>query len=88
MAIATVLPSQDVQFSAFDSPTDTAVNNSLPRYGKPPVVEVAPSVQFDRLSISAAHLGLVWQKFRERFPNIREKPELESIVERFGPRQS
>ena len=57
----------------------------LPKYAKPPVIEVALSVQFDRLDITAAHLGLIWQKYRERFPTIQEKPELESVIERFGP---
>jgi uncharacterized protein (TIGR04255 family) len=61
------------------------VNSPLPKYDKPPVIEVALSVQFDRLNITAAHLGLLWQKFRGRFPEIQEKPELDAVIERFGP---
>jgi uncharacterized protein (TIGR04255 family) len=65
--------------------TESSVNRPLPKYDKPPVIEVALSVQFDRLDVTAAHLGLIWQKYRDRFPTIQEKPELESVVERFGP---
>ena len=61
------------------------MNRPLPKFDNPPVVEVALSVQFERLSISAAHIGLVWQKFRDRFPNIEEKPEIEAAIEQFGP---
>lgn len=58
---------------------------SLPKYDKPPVIEVALSVQFDRLNVTTAQLGLIWQKYRARFPKLQEKPELDAIVERFGP---
>jgi uncharacterized protein (TIGR04255 family) len=64
--------------------TDSSVNNPLPKFAKPPVVEVALSVQFDRLDITTAHLGLIWQMYRSRFPTIQEKPELEPVIERFG----
>ncbi len=60
------------------------MNQPLPKYDNPPVVEVALSVQFDRLDLSTAHLGLVWQQFRGRFPVIQDKPELDSTFERFG----
>lgn len=59
------------------------MNSPLPKFDKPPVVEVALSVQFDRLDITTAHLGLIWQEYRSRFPTIQEKPELEPAVERF-----
>lgn len=61
------------------------MNCPLPKYDKPPVIEVALSVQFDRLDVTAAHLGLIWQQYRNRFPTIQEKPELEAVIERFGP---
>jgi len=57
---------------------------TLPEFEKPPVVEVALSVQFDRLDTNTAQLGLVWTQFRERFGNVQEKPELEPVIERFG----
>lgn len=61
----------------------------LPKYNRPPVVEVALSMQFERLDLSTAQLGLVWQKFRDRFPEVQEQPELEPVYERFdGPKMS
>ncbi|MDA0659970.1 MAG: TIGR04255 family protein [Planctomycetota bacterium] len=60
------------------------MDTAIPRYDKPPVIEVALSVQFDRLSVTAAQLGLLWQKYRDRFPNLEEKPELDAVIERFG----
>jgi uncharacterized protein (TIGR04255 family) len=60
------------------------VDSPFPKYGKPPVIEVALSVQFDRLNVGTAQLGLVWQSYRDRFPVLEEKPELEAVFERFG----
>ena len=58
---------------------------SLPEFERPPVIEVALSVQFERLDATTPQLGLVWQKFRDRFGNVEEKPELDNAFERFGP---
>lgn len=63
----------------------STVDTPLPKYDKPPVIEVALSVQFDRLKVATAQLALVWQKYRDRFPVLREKPELDAVIERFGP---
>lgn len=30
-------------------------------------------------------MAAVWQHFRARFPNVEEKPEIQTAVERFGP---
>ncbi len=59
------------------------MTGQLPKFRKPPVVEVALSVQFERLP-TTIQLALSWEKFRDRFPSIQEHPELESTVERFG----
>ena len=61
------------------------MNEPSPKYERPPLVEVALSVQFDRLEASTLHLGLVWREFRGRFTRIEEKPELAAVYERFGP---
>lgn len=58
--------------------------NHLPEFARPPVVEVALSVQFERLDVTTAQLALVWQRFRDRFPRVEEKPELDAVIERFG----
>lgn len=59
----------------------------LPSYENPPVIEVVASVQFDPLpSLGVVHLGLLWQRFREAFPKVEQKPPIASVVERLGVR--
>lgn len=59
----------------------------LPSYAKPPVIEVLASIQFDPPpNLNAAHLGLLWQRFRARFPRAEQKSPLAPIVERLGIR--
>ena len=59
----------------------------LPEYAKPPVVEVAISVQFEELAgFSAVHFGLLWEKLRSRYPDTEHHPPLASVVELFGSR--
>ena len=48
------------------------------------MIEVALSVQFERLNVTTPHLSLVWQRFRDRFAHVEEKPELDGTFERFG----
>ena len=49
----------------------------LPVFAKPPVHEVALSVMFDGLAEwKAIHTGLLWQKFRDRFPTTEDHPPL------------
>lgn len=60
------------------------MDSQLPKYNKPPVIEVALSVQFERLNVATAQFGLLWVQFRDRFPKLQEKPELDAIVEKFG----
>lgn len=63
------------------------MDTSLPDFTDPPVAEVALSVQFDSLNaLRTLQLGLLWQEFRERFPDTEEHPPLEPVVERFGVR--
>jgi len=57
----------------------------LPDFSDPPVVEVALAAQFDPLSeLRTPQVGLLWQKFRDRFPNLEEHAPLDSVIERFG----
>ena len=60
------------------------MDKPLPKFDNPPVIEVALSVQFERRNVATAQLALVWQQYRDRFPDIQEKPELEPVIERFG----
>lgn len=59
--------------------------SALPHFKHPPVIEVAMSVQFERIEgLTTGHLGLLWDRYRERFPHCEEQPGLETTLERFG----
>ena len=63
------------------------MDKSLPDFEHPPVVEVALAVQFEGLSaLRTPQLGLLWERFRDRFPRVEEHPPLEPVFERFGVR--
>jgi uncharacterized protein (TIGR04255 family) len=64
-----------------------ALPKNLPEYRKPPVVEVAISVQFEDLEgFQPLHFGLLWERFQERYPKTEHHPPLPSRVELFGAR--
>jgi len=53
-------------------------------FEKPPVVEVALSVQFEPLrKLDGARVGLYWAGIKTRFPTIEQQPRLDPVVERF-----
>ncbi len=57
---------------------------SLPEYRKPPVVEVACSVQFEPIKeLHAGLLGLLWEEYRERYPRVEEQAPLSPTREQF-----
>ncbi|MPZ24160.1 MAG: TIGR04255 family protein [Dehalococcoidia bacterium] len=57
---------------------------SLPDFDNPPVVEVALSVQFERLSqLRSAHLGLFWRDLGVGFPRVEEHGPLDAAMEQF-----
>lgn len=56
-----------------------------PDYQKPPVSEVVLSLQFEKLdSLGSTQIGLMWEKFRKRFPKTEEHHPLEPSFEKFG----
>ncbi len=58
----------------------------LPDFAKPPLVEVALSLQFASLPrLTTAHIGLLWRKYRDRLPLIEERPPLTPTSESFDP---
>lgn len=60
---------------------------SLPDFGKPPVIEVVCGISFKSLDrLLAPHLGLLWEKFKPSYPNCQEVPPLVQQVERFDPK--
>ena len=57
----------------------------LPDYDKPPVVEVASSIQFGTIpGLDAARLGLLWSAFRKDYPRTEQYPPLAHEIESFG----
>ena len=57
----------------------------LPNYDNPPVNEVVIGIQFDRMAITGAHIGLFWGDLRDEFPKASEQPPLERRIESFQP---
>lgn len=56
----------------------------LPSFDRPPVVETVLAVQFEPLTrVKVAHLGLLWNIYRESFPNATEHVPLEHEIEEF-----
>lgn len=62
----------------------TSRPNDLPDFSTPPVAETVLSLQFQPIEgLTAAHVGLIWQKFRDRLPFIEEQPSLRPVFETF-----
>jgi len=58
----------------------------LPDFRKPPLAETVLSLQFEPLNgLTAAHLGVLWERFRDRLPFIEEHPPLQAVRETFAP---
>lgn len=55
----------------------------LPDYERPPVNEVVIGLSFGQFKLSQAHIGLFWSRIRDRYPDLREVPPLQSVIERF-----
>jgi uncharacterized protein (TIGR04255 family) len=61
--------------------------DDLPEFKKPPVTEVVLSLQFATLgTLRSFHIGLLWERIRERYPTVEEQAELPPVFETFGSR--
>ena len=62
------------------------VRPNLPDFKRPPVNEVALSIQFVSLKrLRAVHLGLLWEHFgRDSFPSTEEHSEVQRTIENLG----
>jgi uncharacterized protein (TIGR04255 family) len=63
--------------------------SNLPDFERPPVTEVVLSLQFGSLvALKSAHIGFLWAKFRDRYPNVTEQPPIDPVFETFGAPQA
>lgn len=59
----------------------------LPEFERPPVSEVAISVEFSGIdSWRAGHAGLYWRRIKSEYPASETQPPLPSQIERFDQR--
>ena len=63
-------------------------SRTLASFRKPPLHEVALSVQFESIpALTSAHIGLFWQDIRDRFPHAEDQIPLPGLaIERVGSR--
>ncbi len=60
--------------------------DDLPDFEAPPLDEVALSVQFQPIQdLQTPQIGLLWDKYRDRFPITEQHQPLDPVEERFGP---
>jgi uncharacterized protein (TIGR04255 family) len=58
------------------------MSTSLPSFELPPLDEVVMGIQFEPLkNFSTGHMGLFWQRIRDRYPRIQDNPPLLHQVE-------
>ena len=57
----------------------------MPHFRRPPVVEVALSIQFEAITaLKAVHIGVFWDRYlREQYPTAEEVPALPLTLESF-----
>ncbi len=72
--------------SPMSAPDATLRPSDLPDFERPPVVEVALSVQFEPLPLTARHIAELWQACRSEFPNWQDQHPIAPAFERFGDR--
>ncbi|MGH8902786.1 MAG: TIGR04255 family protein [Egibacteraceae bacterium] len=59
---------------------------TLPNFRRPPVSEVALAVHFEPLtSLQSVHLGLLWSRWRDRFPRVQELANRPPIPDELVP---
>jgi uncharacterized protein (TIGR04255 family) len=57
----------------------------LPDFARPPVTEVVLGIQFSTLpKLHNYHMGLLWERVRDRYPNITEQGPIGPQFETFG----
>jgi uncharacterized protein (TIGR04255 family) len=60
-------------------------SQKLPKYDKPPVIEVVCGILFTSIEeLLAPHFGLLWEQFKPGYAECREVPPLTPTIEHFG----
>jgi uncharacterized protein (TIGR04255 family) len=69
---------------------EPVADERLPHFRRPPVVEVALSVQFEAVAaLKAVHLGVFWDRhLREQYPTAEEVDPLPHMIEFFAGHSS
>ncbi len=63
---------------------DKLPTSPLPEFARPPVAEVACSLQFEPLrQLDGPRLGLLWDRFKGRYPKAKQYAPLPNVVETF-----
>jgi len=66
--------------------TPDTLDSGLPEYSRPPIVEVAASIEFANIrDLNAVRLGMLWSRFRGEYPRTEQHPPLPSSAESFDP---
>lgn len=61
------------------------MSNPLSAYSNPPVIEVVCGLNFVPLdAFKSIHIGLLWERFKENFPQVEEHPPLTTVIEQYG----
>lgn len=64
------------------------LNEPLPKFGNPPLVETALSLQFDPpAGMTNGHLGGFWKQLGPDWPTVEDAPPIGDAFERFGDEQ-
>lgn len=64
-------------------------HTALPEYERPPVIELVLGLQFEPLTkMGIVHPGLIWQHFRDRYPNVEQQQPLAPSMEQYDSPQA
>lgn len=78
--------SNNYQVAAFNNPW-AVMNQRLPEYDRPPLIEVALGVQFEPvIGLTIPHMGELWSHYKEQFPHVEHRDPLDPVIERKGVR--
>jgi len=65
------------------------MSDPIPSFKSPPLNEVVLGVQYDAIeTFNIATYGLLWERFKDEFPNIEQQMPLEPQFEKIGGRPS